>query len=193
MRFKDVYIEILVLSIFETNQGVTKLKKPQEELINWYQFFTTTMHHRSVMLMSYVIQSCSMRAIGCEAESTLKTKFSSCRITFRDNVTCKKLSFSYGELNVVLAIHFSYVASNFVKWNKNSCHCIKFHTLFLSFCRIRLRSVDMYLCLPLYLFFLLWIRHLFSGDLKLSFLLVHLVFFFKILAFSDKSLCSLRS
>ena len=30
MRFKDVYIQILVLSIFETNRGLTILKKPQE-------------------------------------------------------------------------------------------------------------------------------------------------------------------
>ena len=39
IRFKDVYIQILVLSIFETNQEVTILKKPREKLINWYVRF----------------------------------------------------------------------------------------------------------------------------------------------------------
>ena len=59
------------------------------------------------MLMSYLIQSCNISAIGYEAESMPKIEFSSCRITFRGNVSCKKSSFSYGELNVVLAIQFS--------------------------------------------------------------------------------------
>ena len=54
---------MFVLSTFQTNQGVTILKKCQEEL-NWYLFFTIAIHHRSVMLMSYVIQSCNMRTIG---------------------------------------------------------------------------------------------------------------------------------
>ena len=40
-RFKDIYIPILVLPVFETKQGVTILKKPQEELINWYVLFAT--------------------------------------------------------------------------------------------------------------------------------------------------------
>ena len=34
IRFKDIYILILVLPAFETNQGVTIFKKPQEELTN---------------------------------------------------------------------------------------------------------------------------------------------------------------
>ena len=70
IRFKDVYVQILVLSIFETNQGVTILKKPQEELINWYLLFGTLIHHRSIMLLPYVIQSCNIKAIGYEAKST---------------------------------------------------------------------------------------------------------------------------
>ena len=47
---------------FETNQGVIKLKKHQEQL-NWHLLFTTPIHQRSVMLMSYVIQSCNIRTI----------------------------------------------------------------------------------------------------------------------------------
>ena len=52
--------------------------------------------------MRYMIQLFNIRAIGNEAESTSKIKFSSCRIRFRANVSCKNSSFSYGELNVVL-------------------------------------------------------------------------------------------
>ena len=69
---------------------MTILEKSQEELINWYLLFATPIHHRSVMLMSYVIQSCGIKTIGYEAKSTPKLKFSSCRITFHDNVSCKK-------------------------------------------------------------------------------------------------------
>ena len=110
LTFQDVYIQILVLSIFEINQGVTILKKPQEDLINWYLPFTTPIHHRSVMLMSCMTQSCNIKAIGSDkAVATPKIEFWSCGITFCGNV----LSFRYDELDVVLAIQFS-------------CRCIKF-------------------------------------------------------------------
>ena len=52
---------MLVLSELEINQGVTILDKSQEELT---KNFATSIHHRSVMLMSYVIQSCNLREIG---------------------------------------------------------------------------------------------------------------------------------
>ena len=48
---------MLVFPAFQTNQGVTILKKHQEELI-----FTTPVH-RSAMLLAYVIQSCNMKTI----------------------------------------------------------------------------------------------------------------------------------
>ena len=63
------------MSIFETNQGVTLFKRPKKELINWFLLFARPIHHRSVMLMSYVIQSCNIRAIGYEVESTPKIEF----------------------------------------------------------------------------------------------------------------------
>ena len=113
IRFKDVYVQILVLSIFETNQGVTILKKPQEELINWYLLFATPIHHWRVMSMSYVIQSCNIKAIGYEAKSMPKIEFSSCRVTFRGNVSCKKSSFSYGELNQMYVTESNFIHSSF--------------------------------------------------------------------------------
>ena len=58
IHFKNVYVQILVLSIFETNQGVTILKKPQDIL------FAAPIRHRSVMLMSYMIRPCNIKAIG---------------------------------------------------------------------------------------------------------------------------------
>ena len=57
--------------------------------------------------MPYIRQSCSIKAIGYEAKLTPKIEFWSCRITFRGNVSCKKFSFSYAKLNVVLEIQFS--------------------------------------------------------------------------------------
>ena len=104
IHLKDVFIQMLVLSIFETNQTITK--KPQEEVINWYLLFATLIHHRSVMWMSHVMQSCKIKATGCEAESTPKIEFSSCRITFPWQRINKESSFSYGKLNVILAIQF---------------------------------------------------------------------------------------
>ena len=112
-RFKNVCVQILVLSIFETNQGVTKLKKPQEELINWYLLFATPIHHRRVISMSYVIQSCNIKTIGYEAKSTPKIEFSSYRVTFRGNVSCKKSSFSYGELNQIYVTESNFIHSSF--------------------------------------------------------------------------------
>ena len=44
IHFRDAYIQISVLSIFETNQGLTILKKHLEEL-NWYLLSTTLIHH----------------------------------------------------------------------------------------------------------------------------------------------------
>ena len=105
IRFRDIYILILVFPIFETNQGVTIFKNPLEELINWHLPFATPIHHRSVMLMSYVIQSCSIREIGYETDA--KNRVSVVRFTFHGNMSWKKSSFSYGELNVVLAIQLS--------------------------------------------------------------------------------------
>ena len=61
IRFKDFYIQILVFSRFETNQKVTMLKKYKQKLN--YLLFTTPIHHRSVMLISYVIQSYKIRTI----------------------------------------------------------------------------------------------------------------------------------
>ena len=100
----DVHIQILVLPIFETNQGVNILKTSQEEL----GFATKSVHHKSVILISFVIQTFNIKAIGNNAKSTPKMEFSSCRITLRGNISCKKSSFSYSELNVELAIQFSY-------------------------------------------------------------------------------------
>ena len=59
------------------------------------------------MLMSYVIQSCNIRAIGYDAESMLQLEFSLCCITFHGDVSSKKSSFSCGELNVVLSTQIS--------------------------------------------------------------------------------------
>ena len=55
VRTSDVSIQILVLSTFLTNQGVTILKKHKNEP-NWYLTFTTPIHHKSAMLISYIIQ-----------------------------------------------------------------------------------------------------------------------------------------
>ena len=113
IRFKDVYVQILVLSKFETNQEVTIHEKPQEELVNWYLLFATPIHHRRVMLMSYVIQSCNIKAIGYEVKSTPKIEFSLCRDIFRGNVSCKKSSFSYGELNQMYVTESNFIQSSF--------------------------------------------------------------------------------
>ena len=114
------------MPIFETNQGVTILTKLQEELINWYLLFATPIHHRSVMLMSYAIQTCSIREIGYEVELTPKIEFPSCVSHFMATyhgilVTASWMSY--------WRFSFLVVASNFVKWIQNSCHWIKFHTL----------------------------------------------------------------
>ena len=61
IRLKDFYIQILVLSTFETNERVTILKKYKQKLN--YLLFATSIHHRSVMLISYVIQSYKIRTI----------------------------------------------------------------------------------------------------------------------------------
>ena len=63
------------------------------------------------MLISNVIQSCDIKAIGYEAKST--PEFSSCRITFRGNVSCKKLSFSYGEFSQMYVTEPDFVHSFF--------------------------------------------------------------------------------
>ena len=149
----------------------------------------TPIHHRSVTLISYVIQSCNIRAIGYEAESMSKIEFWSCRITFCGNVSCKKSSFSYGELNVVLAIQSScgriklrQMASKLLPLNQIS------YTLLL-FCRIGFYSVDLYLYLPLYWNFYYGSDNFCFSNLKISFLLVFLVFLSLIFAFLDKVLC----
>ena len=86
-------------------------------------------HHRSVMLMSYLIQSCSIWEIGKEAQSTPKIEFPSC---------ISHLMATYHEKIRVLVTaswksywRFSFLvfASNFVKWIQISCHWIKLHTL----------------------------------------------------------------
>ena len=61
IRLKDFYIQILVLSLFEINERVTMLRKYQQKLN--YLLFTTPIHYRSVMLISYVIQSYKIRTI----------------------------------------------------------------------------------------------------------------------------------
>ena len=109
----DIYILILVLPIFETNQRVTILKKPQEELINWYLLFVTPIHHRSVMLTSYVVQSCNIREKGFEVWNN----------NGKNRVLVMAGWMSYWRFSFLVA------ASNFVKWIQNSCHWIKFHTL----------------------------------------------------------------
>ena len=53
---------MLVLSKFQTNQGVAILKNPQKEL-NRYLFFTAPIHHKSIISMSYVIQSYYMKTM----------------------------------------------------------------------------------------------------------------------------------
>ena len=69
------------------------------------------------MLMSCVIQSCNIKAIGYEVKSMPKIEFSSCRITFRGNVSCKKSSFSYGKLNQMYVTESNFIHSflRFVK------------------------------------------------------------------------------
>ena len=124
----------------ETNQKVTVLKKPQEELINWYLLFVTPIHHRKVISMSYVIQSCNIKAIGYKAKSMPKIEFLLCRVTFHGNISwksCKKSSFSYGKLNQMYVtesnfIHssFHFVKSVFLKWICICvCLCIKVFTM----------------------------------------------------------------
>ena len=61
---------------------------------------------------------------------------------------------------------FLVVASNIVKWIQNTCHLIKFHTLFLSFCRIGFRWVDLFGVFASALKFLLWIRQLLFQQLE---------------------------
>ena len=108
---------------------MTILKKPQEELIKWYLIFATPIHHRSVMLMSYVIRSCNIREIGSEAESTSKLQFSLCVSNF--------VATSHGKNRVLVTaswmlywrFSFLVVASNFDTWIQNSFYWIKFHTL----------------------------------------------------------------
>ena len=143
---------------------MTILKKPQEDLINWYLPFTTPIHHRSVMLMSCMTQSCNIRAIGSDkAVATPKIEFSSCSVTFWGNV----FSFRYDELDVVWRFSFLVVALNFVKWIQNYCHQIKFHTVFLSPYRIGCHSVGLYLFVfDSALKFLLWIRQLLFQQLE---------------------------
>ena len=113
IRFKNVYVLILVLSMFETNPAMTILKKPQEELIYWCLLFATPIHHRRVKSVSYVIQSCNIKAIGYETKSTPKIEFSSWRVTFCGNVSYKKSSFSYGELNQMYVTESNFIHSSF--------------------------------------------------------------------------------
>ena len=102
-----LYSNTSIINIWNKPRG-DHTQKASRKLINWYLLFATPIHRRSAMLISYVIQSCNIKAVGYEAKSTPKIEFSLCHIPFRGNVSCKKLSFSYGELNVVLAIQFSY-------------------------------------------------------------------------------------
>ena len=129
IRFKEIYNLILVLPIFETNQEVTILKKPQEEVINWYLLFATPIHHRSVMLMSHLVQSCSIREIGWEAESTPTIKFPSCVSHFMATYHGKNWALVTATWMSYWRFIFLVVATNFVKWIQNPCHWIKFHTL----------------------------------------------------------------
>ena len=92
IRFKDIYILILVFPIFETNQGVAIFKKPQEELINWYLPFATPIHHRSVMLMRYVIQSGNKKN-RVRSRIDAKNRVSVVCIIFSGNVSWKKVEF----------------------------------------------------------------------------------------------------
>ena len=79
-------------------------------------------------IVSYVIQSCDIKGMGYEGTLTPKIEFSLCCIIFRGNVSCKKSSFSYGELNQMYGtelnfVHSScrFVKSGFVQW---VCICI---------------------------------------------------------------------
>ena len=158
IRFKDIYIEILANTW--NKPEVTILKKPQEELINWYLLFATPIHHRSVMLMSYAIQTCSIREIGYEVELTPKIEFPSCVSHFMATyhgilVTASWMSY--------WRFSFLVVASNFIKWIQNSCTESNF-ILFRSFCLIGFRSVDMFDVFVLK--FLLWIRQLLFQHLE---------------------------
>ena len=103
------------------------------------------------------------------------------RITFRGNFSWKKSSFSYSELNAILAIQFSSI--NEFKTPATESNFI----LFLSFCRIGFRSVDMFGVLVLK--FLLWIRQLLFQHLEtlLSSCLSGLLF--SNVYFLDKILC----
>ena len=48
VRTSDVSVQILVLSIFLTNQGMTILKKHKKEP-NWYLIFTTQKCHVNII------------------------------------------------------------------------------------------------------------------------------------------------
>ena len=151
---------------------MTILKKLQEELINWHLLFATPIHHRSAMLMSYVIQSCNIRAIGYDAESMLQLEFSLCCITFHGDVSSKNRVLVAVSWMSYCRLRFLVITSNFVKWIQNSCHWTKFHRLFSSFCQIEFCSVELYLYLPLYWNFFYKSDNFCVSNLKTFFVLV---------------------
>ena len=139
------YNLIIVLPIFETKQGVTILKKPQEELINWYLLFATSfqhMQHKRNRLRS-----------GIDVENWFSSWISHFTATYHG----KNWVLDTASWMLYWQFNFLFVASNFVKWIQNSCHWIKFDTLPFVLSN-RLRSVDMFGVFVLS--FLLWIRQL---------------------------------
>ena len=135
--------------------------------------------------MSYKIQSCNMSAIGYEGNRRQKSSFLRDVSSFMATYHAKNWVLVTASWISYWRFGFLVVASNFVKWIQNSCHWVKFHTLFLSFWRIEFRSVDLYLHLSLYWNFCYGSDNFCFSNLKLSFLFVFLVFSFLIVAFLD--------
>ena len=139
------------------------------------------------------MQSCNIKAIGYEAKSTPKIEFSSCRITFRVNVSCKKSIFSYGELNVVLTIQFS---CRRIKLRLMDSKLLPLNQILytLPFALLNRVSFSGFVFVfASVVKFLLWVRQLLFHQLEtfLSSCLSGLLF--PNLTFLDKILCQLKS
>ena len=85
-HFKDAFVQILVLSIFDKPRGdhtQKGLRRTNKLIATFWNTYPPQMCHVNVN----VIQSCNVEAIGCEAESTPKIEFLFSLIIFLGNVS----------------------------------------------------------------------------------------------------------
>ena len=146
---------------------MTTLEKSQEELIKSYLLFATSIHHRNVMLMSCVIQSCSIREIGYEVESTPNRRQKS-RFRLPYHISwqhiMEKIEFYLWRVEC-RTVHSAFLLSHQTLLNEFKTPATESNfILFLSFYRIGFRSVGMFGVFVLR--FLLWIRQLLFQHLE---------------------------